>query len=208
MSVVTNQFLIRWVKPVLTLLLLLPALRLSVHGFDYVTQGYSLLLGANPPEALNKETGEWALRILWLSLALTPLSMLLSSPKPILFRRRIGLIAFLYAVLHLTSYVALDQVFDIAAIWADINKRLFILVGLTAFLLLVPLAITSNQRSIKRLGAISWRRLHKLVYPTALLVSLHFIMLRKGFQAEPLIYAGLLALLLGARLIPKRPRKR
>lgn len=202
---VSTENLRRFGKPVVFALMLVPAVWLAWNwwlAFQYQPNG----LGFNPQETSNRFTGDWALRFLLLSLAITPLSKALKSPKPILFRRMIGLFAFFYVCLHITSYVWLDMLFEWAELWADVLKRIYITVGFAAFLLLVPLAVTSTKGWVKRLGAKKWQKLHKSVYVIGLLVIIHFIMMRKGFQIEPLVYAAILAGLLGARwrkLAPK-----
>lgn len=157
-------------------------------------------LGADPQNTLERTLGLWALRFLILTLSITPLRRL-GGPNLVRYRRAIGLLAFYYAVLHLTVYMVLDQGLDFAAIWADIVKRPYITVGMLAFVILVPLAITSNGPMIRRLGAPAWQRLHRLVYVATAAGALHFIMLVKAWPPEPLIYAGLVALLLLFRLV-------
>jgi len=186
-------------KPFVFLLLLMPAVWLAYNwylAFAYQPNG----LGFNPQETSNRFTGDWAMRILLISLALTPLSKILKSPKPILFRRMIGNFSFFYVCLHLTSYVWLDMLFDWPELWKDILKRLYITVGMASFLLLLPLAVTSTKGWVKRMGAKAWQRLHRAVYMVGPLVILHFIMMRKGFQLEPLIYGAILVALLAFRL--------
>lgn len=152
-------------------------------------------LGVEPIKALEHEYGQLALKLLIAGLAVTPLRRF-AGVNLLKFRRALGLMAFLYVVLHLSVWLFLD-VQAVGQIWADILKRPYITVGMLAFLLLVPLAVTSNNYSIRRLG-LDWRRLHKLVYPAILLGGLHFVMLVKGLQPEPLAYIvailGLLAL--------------
>ena len=172
------------------------------HEWWYAYQGLESGLGWNPVEAFHRITGDWAIRILLLSLTVTPLSVILKSPKPILFRRMTGLFAFFYVLLHIAGYAWLDKSFVWLDIWQDILKRQYITVGLFAFLLLIPLAITSTNGWIKRLGARTWQKLHKSVYVIGILATLHFIMMRKGFQLEPLIYAGILLILLALRIKP------
>ena len=157
-------------------------------------------LGANPIELINRYLGEWALNFLLLSLALSPLSRLPGMRKAVSYRRMIGLFAFFYVCMHLSSYVILDQFFDWAAIWKDIVKRVYITLGMGAVLMLIPLAITSTNKAIKRLGAKRWKALHRLVYPAAVLAVIHYIMMVKADLREPLIYAAVLAVLLGLRL--------
>ena len=160
----------------------------------YFYAGINGQLGADPLNVLERALGLWALRFLVASLAITPLRRL-GGPNLIRYRRAIGLLAFYYAALHLTTYLVLDQGLDWAAIWADIVKRPYITVGMLAFTLLVPLAVTSNGPSIRRLGA-RWNRLHRLVYVAAVAGAFHFIMLVKVWPLEPLIYLTLVAGLL------------
>ncbi len=136
---------------------------------------YGLLqgkLGANPAETLQLGTGIWALRFLILSLAVTPIRRLTKWNGVIRFRRMLGLFAFFYASLHVLAYMALDRYFDIAGIWDDVVERPFITAGMVAFVAMVPLAITSTQGWIRRLGR-RWQRLHRLVYVSALAAALH-----------------------------------
>lgn len=195
----TTKQLRRFGKPVVFVLLALPAAWLLWNWWLAVNYQPNDL-GFNPQETSNRFTGDWALRILLLSLAMTPLSKLFGSPKPILFRRMIGLYAFFYVCLHITSYVWLDMLFDWGELWADVMKRIYITVGFAAFLLLIPLAVTSTKGWVRRLGARSWQRLHKVVYGVGVLAIIHFIMMRKGFQLEPIIYGAILALLLLLRI--------
>jgi len=163
-------------------------------------------LGADPQKTLERTLGLWALRFLIACLAITPLRRL-GGPNLVRYRRSIGLLAFYYAALHLTVYTVLDQGLDLAAIWADILKRPYITVGMLAFLVLVPLAVTSNAAMIKRLGGTVWQRLHRLIYLAAAAAAVHFIMLVKSWPAEPLIYAALVAGLLLLRLLFKLQRR-
>ena len=165
----------------------------------YFYLGITNQLGADPQNALERVLGLWALRYLIASLAITPLRRL-GGPNLIRYRRAIGLLAFYYAALHLTVYLVLDQGLDFAAIWADIVKRPYITVGMLAFIVLVPLAVTSNNAMIRRLGGGAWQRLHRLVYVAAAAAAIHFIMLVKAWPPEPLIYAGIVAILLLFRL--------
>ncbi len=156
-------------------------------------------LGADPQKTLERELGEWALRYLIACLAITPLRRL-GGPNLVRYRRAVGLLAFYYASLHLSVYLLLDQGLYLAAIWADIVKRPYITVGMLAFATLVPLAVTSNGPMIRRLGGARWQRLHRLVYLAAAAGALHFIMLVKAWSVEPVIYAGLVTILLLFRL--------
>ena len=149
-------------------------------------------LGANPIEAITHTTGDWALRLLLVTLAMTPLRRLLGQPWPIRLRRMLGLYAFFYASLHLLAWAWLDQQWLLAEIVADIAKRPYITVGFAAWLLLLPLAVTSNRFSMRRLGR-RWASLHKLVYLIGLLAVLHFVWLIKADLLEPLLYAAVFA---------------
>jgi methionine sulfoxide reductase heme-binding subunit len=157
-------------------------------------------LGADPQNTLERTLGLWALRFLIVALAITPLRRL-GGPSLIRYRRAIGLLGFYYACLHLTVYLLLDQGLDLPAIWADIVKRPYITVGMLAFTLLVPLAVTSNNAMIRRLGSRAWQRLHRLVYVATAAAAIHFVMLVKSWWTpEPAIYATLVAALLLFRL--------
>jgi sulfoxide reductase heme-binding subunit YedZ len=156
-------------------------------------------LGADPQNVLERTLGLWALRFLVAALAITPLRRL-GGPSLLRYRRAIGLLAFYYACLHLGVYLLLDKGLDLATIWADIVKRPYITVGMLAFAILVPLAVTSNGPMIRRLGARAWQRLHRLVYVAAAAGAIHFVMLVKVLSPEPLLYTGLVAVLLLLRL--------
>ena len=167
-------------------------------------------LGANPQEALIRATGDWALRFLVIVLAVTPLRELSGLSALARYRRMLGVFMYFYALLHFLSYSGFDMGFDVADIFNDIVKRPFILVGSLALLLLTPLAATSFNAAVRALGAKRWQRLHRLVYAVAGLAILHFFWMRAGKNdfAEVLVYAGILALLLGWRLRKLRPRPR
>ena len=156
-------------------------------------------LGANPVETIQDTAGIWALRFLLLTLAMTPLRHLLRQAWPLQFRRMLGLFAFTYAALHFANYLAFDRAFDFSEIIPDLTKRPFIIVGATALLLLIPLAVTSTAGWRRRLGP-RWLTLHKLVYPLTILVCWHFWWQVKKDVTEPLIYCLILATLLGYRL--------
>jgi methionine sulfoxide reductase heme-binding subunit len=163
-------------------------------------------LGVNPIEATTHFLGIWALRLLMLTLAVAPLVKMFRWTQLMAVRRMIGLFAFAYVTLHLLSYAWLDLLWAWDAIWADVRKRYYIMAGFGAFLLLIPLAVTSTNGWIRRLGARRWQQVHKLVYPAALLAALHFMLKAKGFQPEPLIYLFLTALLLAFRVPGLQPR--
>lgn len=171
--------------------------------FDAATGG----LGANPVEAITHRTGWWALTLLMATLAITPARRVTDWNDLIRFRRMVGLFAFFYATLHVLVYFGLDQLFAFDYLLEDIADRPYITVGFTAWLLLIPLAITSTRGWVRRLGR-RWRTLHRLVYVSAALGVVHFLWLVKADTREPLIFAGVLAVLLGARLVPRSRKGR
>jgi sulfoxide reductase heme-binding subunit YedZ len=157
-------------------------------------------LGANPIEYITRSTGWWTLSFLLLTLLVTPLRRWTGWSWLLRLRRMLGLYAFFYACLHFTTYVWLDQFFDLRSIVKDVIKRPFITIGFTAFVLLIPLALTSTNAMVRRLGGKRWQALHRLVYVIAICGAIHFWWLVKRDITEPLIFATLLAMLLGARL--------
>ena len=163
-------------------------------------------LGANPIEFLNRYLGDWALRFLLLTLAITPMVKIANLPVLIRFRRMIGLFAFFYAVMHVSSYVVLDHFFDWNTILKDIIKRRYITVGMIILTILTVLAVTSPKAVLKKMGFKKWRKLHRLVYVAAALAPVHFFMMVKSDVREPLIYGSLAALLLGWRVWDRRHR--
>jgi sulfoxide reductase heme-binding subunit YedZ len=165
-------------------------------------------LGANPQETLNREIGNWALRFIVAAIFVRPLADLTRWRWLVAYRRMIGLYAFFYAVLHVTSYLVLDLHLDWAAFFNDILKRNYITVGMVAIVLLIPLAATSTKGMIKRIGGKAWRRLHMAVYVIAPLGVFHFYMMTKADFREPLFHAGLVAIALGYRLWAKLRRHR
>ena len=183
----------RKIKPVLFLLLLAP---LAMLAYRFYSEGF----GANPIETINRFTGDWALRILLLTLAISPLIRITRWNNIIQYRRMIGLFAFFYVCVHLTSYIVLDQFFDFNAIIDDVFKRPFITAGFSSFILLIPLAITSTNKMVERLQY-RWIQLHRLVYLIAMLAVLHFWWMVKVDTREPMVYAIILAVLLGFRLV-------
>jgi len=172
-----------------------------------VLDGLQGRLGANPVETITHATGLWGLRLLLVTLSITPLRRIFGWNRLIAYRRMLGLFAFFYASLHLTTYLVFDQFFDLRAIWEDVLERPYITLGFSAFVLLTPLALTSTNGWIRRLGK-RWVTLHKLIYPAAMLVVAHFLWLVKADYREPGIYALILALLLGYRLLPARAGNR
>lgn len=159
-------------------------------------------LGPNPAEALIRDTGDWTLRFLCITLAVTPLRQLTGQGQLLRFRRMLGLFTFFYGVVHVLCYSGFDMAFDLGDIARDIIKRPFILVGFTALLLMLPLAATSFNRAIRALGAARWQLLHRLVYVTAALGLLHFWWMRSGKNdfGEPAIYVAIIAVLMAWRL--------
>ena len=155
--------------------------------------------GANPIEAIIRFLGDWALRFLVIALAVTPLRKFAAWQAVSRYRRMLGLWAFAYAAMHMSSYVVLDQFFDWTNIGHEILKHKFITAGMTGFTLLLPLAATSTNGMVRRLGGQRWRRLHKLVYLAAPLAAVHYIWMVKADIREPLVYALLVTLLLGCR---------
>lgn len=194
-TALTRALLHPLAKPAVCLAALLP-FAVLFHGA--LTQG----LGPNPAEAVIRGTGDWALRMLCIALAVTPLRVVAGLPALGRLRRMLGLACFFYALLHFLSYAWLDMGFDPAAIARDIPKRPFALVGFLAFVLLLPLAATSFNRAMRALGARRWQALHRLVYAVAPLALLHFFWMKasKHLYGEVVPYALVLALLLGWRL--------
>ncbi|UCD70168.1 MAG: sulfoxide reductase heme-binding subunit YedZ [Betaproteobacteria bacterium] len=172
-----------------------------------VWRGFTGGLTANPIEFITHTTGWWALSFLMITLAVTPIRRLLEMPWLLRLRRMLGLYAFFYASLHFLMWLVVDQFFDWEAIVKDIAKRPYISVGFAAFLLLLPLAATSTNAMVRRLGATRWQLLHRLVYLTATLGVVHFWWLVKKDIREPAVFAMILIMLLGARLVT-RWRKR
>ncbi|HMK28337.1 MAG TPA: protein-methionine-sulfoxide reductase heme-binding subunit MsrQ [Terriglobales bacterium] len=158
-------------------------------------------LGANPIEVITRSTGKWTLLFLLFTLSITPLRKLTGFLALIRFRRMLGLFAFFYVTLHFLTYIWLDKFFDFHQMLIDIAKRRFITVGFTAFVLLVPLALTSTSGMIRRLGGKRWQRLHQLIYLAAILGVFHFLWLVKADIRRPICYGAVLALLLAWRVV-------
>jgi sulfoxide reductase heme-binding subunit YedZ len=190
---------VKWLKAVLFALCLVPFSRLAWLGAH---QG----LGANPIEYITRSTGWWTLSFLLITLSVTPLRRVSGWNWLLRLRRMLGLFAFFYVSLHFTTYIWLDQFFDWQGILKDIAKRPFITVGFTAFVLLIPLAATSTNAMVRRLGAKRWQRLHRAAYVIATLGVLHFWWLVKKDIREPLIFGTLLGLLFLIRLLYLRRR--
>ena len=178
--------------PAWLLYILAPVPVLSIYYLGFTGQ-----LGVDPAKRIEHELGLWSLWLLIAGLAVTPLRRWIGL-NLLKFRRAIGVITFFYLTAHLLTWLVLDVQFQ--NVWADIVKRWYITVGMAAFVLMIPLAATSNNWSLRKLGAGTWRRVHKLVYPIAILGALHFLLLVKGFQWEPILYASVIAILLLSRI--------
>lgn len=183
----------RLTKPVLFAAALVPVTYLA-YGLWYGD------LGPNPAETLQLQTGIWSLRFVLITLAITPIRRITGWNVVIQYRRMFGLFAFFYASLHLTSYVVLDRYFDIAGIWEDVAKRPFITMGMIAFALMLPLALTSTRGWIRRLGK-RWTVLHRLVYISAIAAVIHYLWKVKVVVGSPVYYALILGALLAVRVI-------
>lgn len=187
----------RWVKPVVFVLCLVPLALLLING-------YRGKLTANPIEYITRWTGDWTMRFLLITLAITPTRRLFSQPDLIRFRRMLGLFAFFYGVLHLTTWLWLDKFFDLHEMWADVVKRRFITMGMLGFLGMLPLAITSTTGWIRRLGGKNWQRLHRLIYVSAVAGVIHYLWLVKSDKRMPLLYGIILGALFLLRPISQR----
>ena len=184
-------------KTALFLVCLIPLARLGWYG-------YSGQLGANPIEFITRSLGTWTLVFLLITLSITPLRKLSGWSWLIKLRRMTGLFAFFYVSLHFVTYIWLDQFFDLNSIYKDVIKRPFITIGFAAFVLLIPLAATSTNAMIKRIGGKRWQQLHRLVYLIAIFAVLHYWWLVKKDITQPLIYAIILSILLGYRVLINR----
>ncbi len=196
-----NAKYLPWLKAALFIAALAPLARLVVFGA-------SDRLGANPIEFITRSTGTWTLVFLLVTLSVTPLRRLSGWHGLIKLRRMLGLFAFFYACLHFTTYIWLDQFFDLASIYKDVIKRPFITVSFPSFLLMIPLALTSTNAMVRRLGGKRWQRLHRLVYVTAVGGVIHYLWLVKKDITDPRIYAFILALLLAYRLAGAARKRR
>lgn len=190
----SDRRLLRLLKPVVFLLCLAPFLLLIRAGF---TNG----MGPEPTDFVTDRTGNWAIRFLLISLAMRPFRQLTHWPLPIRFRRMLGLFAFFYASLHLLIFVGLKNQFDWGELVEDIFERPFATLGFTAWLLLLPLAVTSTRGWIRRLGGHRWQRLHSLVYLAILAATVHFLWSRKLIETAPVVYTSAAVLLLGYRVM-------
>ncbi len=186
-------------KPVLFILILFPSL---LWAYQFVTGN----LGVNPIEKLMDELGLMALRLIIITLMITTLSNIKTLKSIVVLRRMVGLFAFYYVCLHFSTYIVLDHFLDIQFIIQDIIKRPFITFGFISFLFLIPLAITSTNNMIKRLGFKLWKKIHYLIYPVAILASMHFYVLVRADKTEPVIYMGIIILLLLHRIFKRLTR--
>lgn len=186
-------------KPVLFILILFPSL---LWAYQFVTGN----LGVNPIEKLMDELGLMALRLIIITLMITTLSNIKPLKSIVVLRRMIGLFAFYYVCLHFSTYIVLDHFLDMQFIIQDIIKRPFITFGFISFLFLIPLASTSTNNMIKRLGFKLWKKIHYLIYPVAILASMHFYVLVRADKTEPVIYMGIIILLLLHRIFKKLTR--
>lgn len=165
-----------------------------------IWRGFTGRLGANPIEFIEHATGDWAIRFLLITLAVTPLRKIFNQPLLTRFRRMLGLFAFFYTFVHLLMYLTFDQVFDPAGIWADVMKRPYITVGTAGLLLMIPLVLTSTAAMVRRLGPKRWQLLHRLIYFSTLAGVIHYYWLVKSDVREPLMYGGILTLLMLFRI--------
>ena len=202
MTLLSAKTIARVWKPLVFAACLLPALQLGLGAFAIA--GFSL--GANPVEALLHGLGKGGLNLLLITLCVTPLTWIVRAPWPLRFRRMLGLFAFSYVMLHFLVYAILDQGLAWNFIVEDIIERPYITVGIGALLLLLPLALTSTRRAMRRLGR-RWAKIHQLIYPIAILGVWHYWWQVKQDWREPLVYASIVALLLGARLVRHNLRK-
>jgi methionine sulfoxide reductase heme-binding subunit len=189
---VRSVLISRWTKPIIFVLCLAPLGAIAwpfFHG-DIIP---------DPAAFIQHGTGDWILRFLVITLTITPLRKILGVPELIRFRRMFGLFAFTYACLHFLTYIGFDKLFNLSEIWKDVAKRPYITVGFTAFILLIPLAITSTAGWIRRLGGRRWQMLHRLIYISAICGVIHYYWLVKSAVIRPLTYGAIIAILLAWR---------
>jgi methionine sulfoxide reductase heme-binding subunit len=190
---VRSVLISRWTKPIVFVLCLAPLGAIAwpfFHG-DIIP---------DPAAFIQHGTGDWILRFLVITLTITPLRKILGVPELIRFRRMFGLFAFTYACLHFLTYIGFDKLFNLSEIWKDVAKRPYITVGFTAFVLLIPLAITSTAGWIRRLGGRRWQMLHRLIYISAICGVIHYYWLVKSAVIRPLTYGAIVAILLAWRV--------
>jgi sulfoxide reductase heme-binding subunit YedZ len=201
-----NKFLSsKWTKAGVFLLAFAPAAKLlwTIASVAWLGAPAEENLTANPLQYITHYTGDWTLRMLMITLTVTPLRVIFNRPAITRFRRMLGLFTYFYAFQHLLTWVWFDRNFEVAGMWEDIAMRLYITVGMAAFLAMTPLAVTSTQGWVRRMGFQRWQKLHMLIYPAAIAGVLHFLWLVKSDIREPLLYGAILALLLGFRVVMK-----
>lgn len=186
----------RWIKAAAFLLCLLPFLLLLWPFYKLLTTGDAPQFGANPVEYITHYTGNWTIRFLMITLAVTPFRKIFNQPKLARYRRMFGLFAFFYVCLHFMIWFILDKSFSLPDMWADIQKRPYITMGMLGFALLLPLAITSTAGWIRRMGFVKWQRLHRAIYFAALAGVIHYYWLVKSDVRLPLMYGAILAVLM------------
>lgn len=199
---VRDLLISRWTKPILFLLCLTP---IAAIAWPFVRHDAI----PDPAVFIQHGTGDWILRFLVITLSITPLRKILGLPELIRFRRMFGLFAFFYACLHFLTYIGFDKLFDLSEIWKDVAKRPYITAGFLAFVLLIPLAITSTAGWIRRLGGRRWRMLHRAIYVSAICGVIHYYWLVKSAVIRPLTYGAIIAALLAWRVaerLGKRPQ--
>lgn len=192
----------KWTKVCVFLVCLIPFLDLLWRTVYGLLQGlpFDTYLTADPIKFITHRTGDWTIRFVIITLAITPLRKILKMPQLIRFRRMVGLYAFFYGCLHFCTWMVLDKFFDWPDMWADVHKRPFITLGFTGFALMIPLAVTSTAGWIRRMGGKRWQMLHRAIYVTAILGVIHYYWLVKSDVRKPLEYGFLVAILLAWRL--------
>src|SRR5262245_15402705 len=199
---------VRRIKPLLFLLCLVPLFSLAWRGYQAAWGGDPYALGANPIEFITHATGDWTLRFLIITLAVTPSRRLFRSPDLIKFRRMLGLFAFFYGMLHFSIWFVLDKYFDLNEMIADVIKRRYITAGMLGLLLMIPLAITSTTGWIRRLGGKRWQTLHRMIYVSAIAGVVHYWWLVKSDIRLPAMYGAMVAVLLGWRIVVQLRKRR
>jgi methionine sulfoxide reductase heme-binding subunit len=195
----------RWTKVVLFAVCLVPILLLAPGLYKLAITGYSPSLGANPIEYITHYTGDWTIRFLLITLCVTPLRKILNQPRLTRYRRMLGLFAFFYVCLHFLTWFVLDKFFSFSEMWADIIKRRYITVGMLGFAMLIPLAVTSTAGWVRRMGFTNGQRLHRLIYFAALAGVIHYYWLVKSDVRLPLMYFGMLTVLMLYRFFTRKP---
>jgi sulfoxide reductase heme-binding subunit YedZ len=190
-----------WMKPLVLAALIAPFVYLAALWI-MMLNGLETPMGWDPVKWTHHYLGDTAIRVLLITLAISPIRDITGWAPIVVIRRRIGLAAFFYAVLHLLAYLGLDKQWSLPALWEDVVIRTYITLGMAALILMIPLAVTSNNSMIRRMGRKAWERLHWLIYPLAILAVAHNILMQKTlFQVQPMTHAAILALLLGWRIV-------